>query len=86
MDEVLTQKPSTAPPALTASIPEDTPGPSDQQEEDDDVEEEEEEESQPGPRRKRKREDEGGHEAAERGWRGSSLLQRTIVTLFLLCS
>ena len=57
MDEVLGQRPSTAPPVLTASIPEDTPGPSDQ---------EEQEDSQPGPRRKRRREDEGGHEAAER--------------------
>ena len=57
MDEVLGQRPSTA------SITEDTPGPSDQEEEDDDNEEEE---SQPRPRRKRRREDEGGHEAAER--------------------
>ena len=59
MDEVLGQRPSTAPPVLTASIPEDTPGPNDQ-------EEDEEEESQPGLRRKRRREDEGRHEAAER--------------------
>ena len=40
MDEVLEQMPSTAFPVLTATILEDTPGPSDQ-EEDDDVEEEE---------------------------------------------
>ena len=51
----------TAPPVLTASIPEDTPGPSDQEEEEDD-----DEESQPRPRRKRRREDEAGHEAPER--------------------
>ena len=63
MDEVLGQRPSTAPPILTASIPEDIPWPSDQEVEDDD---DEEEESQPGPRRKRRREDEGGREAAER--------------------
>ena len=70
MDEVLGQRPSTAPhPILTASIPEHTPGPSDQEEDDDD---DMEEESQPGPRR------------LQRGWRGSSLLQRTIITLFLL--
>ena len=68
MDEVLGQGPSSAPPVLTASIPEDKPGPSDQEEEDED---DEEEESQLGLRR---REGEGGF----------SLLQRTILTLFLL--
>ena len=41
----------------------------DQEEEDDN---DEEEDSQPGPRRK----DEGGHEAPERGWGGSSLCSR----------
>ena len=51
MDEVLGQRSSTAPPVLTAFIPEDTPGPSDQEEEDED---DEEEESQPAPRRKRR--------------------------------
>ena len=37
VDEVLGQRPSTAHPVLTVSIPEDTPEPSDQEEEDDDV-------------------------------------------------
>ena len=59
MDEVLGQRPSSAPTVITASVPEDTLGPSaaagDQEEKDDD---DEEEKSQPEPRRKRRREDE----------------------------
>ena len=51
------------PAVLTASIPEDTPGPNDQEEEDDDNEEEE---SQLGLWRRRRREDEEVYEASER--------------------
>ena len=61
MDEALGQRSSTVPPVLTASIPEDTPGPSGtaperEEEEEDDDDGDDEEGSQ--PRRKRKREDE----------------------------
>ena len=72
MDEVLGQRSSTAPPVLTASIPEDTTWPSNQEEDDDD---EEEEESQ-GPEGRGGRMEEDMR--LQRGWRGS-LLQRTIL-------
>ncbi|MEQ2301660.1 hypothetical protein AMECASPLE_038352, partial [Ameca splendens] len=68
MDEVLGQRPSTTPPVLIASIPEDTPGPSGAV--GNQMEKEDSEPAGRGQKRKRDRDDgvdQGGHEGTENG-------------------